>query len=196
MEQTSLYVFMGLTRSGKTSLARKWAEKHGFAYFNYEETSRELPGNDPEEGQAVESDSREEAPAALRRLTYEALLIKADGELQQTKRCVVLDASYLTREERERVVRFAARIGCRLCFILCYCDREETRKRIEQDKKGDIRAEQAGWAEFKSQEEMLDPVDELDPDMLISIQTNAPMKTLLDVLDRGTGLKKVARHRI
>lgn len=196
MEQTSLYVFMGLTRSGKTSLARVWAEKHGFAYFNYEETGRELPGIDPEEGEVIESGSREDSPAALSRQIYEALLLKADDELQRTKRCVVLDASYLAREERERVVRFASRIGCRLCFILCYCGREETRKRIEQEKEGDTRAQQAAWDQFKSQEELLDPVDELDQDMLISIQTNAPMKTLLDVLDRGTGLKKVTRHRI
>lgn len=171
----SLYVFMGLPASGKSTLARAWARKHHFSYFNFDAVRKQLAGQPAFRGEDMHS------PQMTRR-SYDALLTYAEQELVHD-RTVVLDAFYGACEERARLSRLAEKVSVTLHFVLCYCSEKATRERLAERATGGKAEADALWALFKKQQEHVDSLDDLEPTKVVSINTEAPRQQLLEQLD-------------
>ncbi len=171
----ALYVFMGLPASGKSVLARTWARKHHFSYFNSDVVSEQLAGKQLSRQQAKPS-------ALMTKRIYDALLTFAEQELL-SGRTVVLDAFYGDCEERARLTKLAAKLETTPHFALCYCSDKVTKSRLGERASGGKAETDAKWQNFKKQHDNLDSLDDLEPTMVVSINTEGPREQLLEQLD-------------
>ena len=126
-----ILVFFGMTASGKSTLAQACADRYGAPYYNTDRIRKELAGlpataHRPDAvGQGIYSHE-------LSAKTYETLLHRAEEELSQRgKSLVLLDGSYASLAERERVRRLAERLGVHLYFVYCWCSEQETMRRLQ-----------------------------------------------------------------
>ena len=109
MAQQRVYVFLGMIASGKSTLARLWAEREGLACYNSDVVRKQLAGSEPE-ADCQDDFGRGIYTPEMTRRTYDALLDYAGREFEQG-RSVVLDASYGNVDERNRVVTLATEAG-------------------------------------------------------------------------------------
>jgi uncharacterized protein len=192
-EQTKLIVVcMGLIASGKSFLARAWAGKHRFPYFNTDVIRKQLAGiaqtesRPEEEGQGIYS-------AEFTRRTYDTMLVSAWEALQDPAVCcVVLDGSYQTQAERERV-RDTFGECARIVFVLCSCDEAVTKARLVQRAAGPATVSDGRWDIYLCQKEKFQYPEELPVEQFRRMDTNAPLDSLLEHLD---GLLKVPVSQI
>jgi hypothetical protein len=169
------FVFMGLPASGKSSLARAWARKHHFSYFNFEAVRKQIAG------QPAFRDEDMHSPQMTRR-SYDALLTYAEEELARG-RTVVLDAFYGACEERARLSQLADKVGVTLHFVLCYCSEKATRERLAERVTGGKAQADSLWSLFKKQRDSVDSLDDLEPTSVVSINTEASHDQLIEQLD-------------
>lgn len=176
----SLFVFMGLIASGKSTLARGLANRFSLPYFNTDVVRKELAGKAPESRQGSALNEGIYTPA-FSRLTYDALLEHAGRELERNQ-SVVLDGSYHKRSERQRVVQCAAACGASLLFILCRCDDEETERRLAMRARNPHAVSDGTWEIFLRQKESFEFPDELPASSLLVFETNGPAPQQLQKL--------------
>jgi predicted kinase len=177
----SIWVFFGLIASGKSTVAGKWAARHGIPYFNSDLVRKELAGipamTDQQEsfGQGIYS-------SEFSRRTYGELLARAERECL-AGRSAVLDGSYQSRAEREKVKVLAERLAVDLFFVLCNCPEDVTMERLAIRSR-DPEAVSDGRPEiYRQQKERFEFPDELDRGELFNLSTVGPVADLLDQLD-------------
>jgi predicted kinase len=171
---------MGLPASGKSRLAREWAGKHQFSYFNFEVVRRQLAGHAAD----IDADAIH-ANRQIRR-TYTGLLTFMEQELANG-RTVVVDAFYGAAAERARLGELAEKMQIKPHFVLCYCSEKTSRRRLAERTTGNKAAADDRWTHFKNQQENVDALDDLDQTMVVSINTDIAHDQLLDQLDYAFG---------
>ena len=125
----TLAVFMGMTASGKSTLAMAWAKRCQAAYYNTDRVRKELAGLQASDrrpdgvGQGIYS-------SALTAQTYQAMLDRAAEDFANGASLVVLDGSYGQRADRDRVREAAAKHGAQSLFVFCVCSAEEVKRRL------------------------------------------------------------------
>jgi predicted kinase len=178
----SIWVFFGLIASGKSTLAEKWADRHQLAHFNSDRIRKELAGIAPTADQRESLDKGIYSSEFSRR-TYDELMVRAEKECK-AGRSVILDASYQSRSERQKVRVLADRLGVDLFFVLCNCPEEVTMERLAVRGR-DPEAVSDGRPEiYRRQKERFAAPDELGNDELFNLSTVGPIGDLLDQLDR------------
>jgi predicted kinase len=184
----TFFIFMGLPASGKSTLAKAWSQRHHFSYFNSDVVRKQLVGNFE---LASQEDSWGEGiyTSEMTGRTYDAIMINALQELVAGK-TVVLDACYGSRDERERLIQLADEINTVLCFVSCYCSEKVTRLRLAERAADTKAVSDAGWEIFKKQRENLEPLDDTESPMVISINTDNTLEHLLEQLDSAFGKKE------
>lgn len=178
-----IVVFLGLTGSGKSFLARAWAGKHNFPYFNTDVIRKQLAGIDPTEcrpeeaGQGIYS-------AEFTRRTYDAMLVSAWEALQDPAvSCVVLDGSYQAEAERDRVRRTFEECT-RILFILCSCDEAVARARLAERLTDPAAVSDGRWEIYLHQRQTFQYPEELPVEQFRRLDTDAALDTLMARLDR------------
>jgi len=182
-----IYVFFGLIASGKSTLARGWAEHRGCACYNSDIVRKELAGLAPTAKRPAPLEQGIYSPEFSRQ-TYDGLLALAERDLAAGRREVVLDASYQARAERDRVRQLAARLGCRILFILCTCPETEIRRRLAWRAVDPAAVSDGRWEIYLQQRRLFEPPDECRPDECFAMDTAAPLPDLVRQL-----AEKVAR---
>jgi uncharacterized protein len=177
-----LQVFFGLIATGKSTLARAWAARHGREYYNSDVVRKELAGLDAATRCREEADRGIYTPEFSRR-TYAELLQRAAGDLRRG-RGVILDASYLERAERDRVAALAQTLGVPVDFVLCECSDEVKRERLAIRARDSRAVSDGSWAIYLRQREKFQPPTELKPEQLVVIDTARPLEQLLAELAR------------
>lgn len=173
----TLYVFFGLIASGKSTLAEAWAQSLGINSYNSDRVRKELAGL------AVSTQQRESFNAGIytaefSRKTYDALLAHAEADLR-VRRSVVLDGSYQSKGERLRVQEIARTHEATVIFIECCCPESLLQERMAQ-RALDPRAVSDGrWEIYLKQKDRFERPDELASGELITIDTDAPVDTLI-----------------
>lgn len=125
----TLAVFMGMTASGKSTLAMAWAKRCQAPYYNTDRVRKELAGLQASDrrpdgvGQGIYS-------SALTAQTYQAMLDRAAEDFAHGGSLVVLDGSYGKRADRDRVRAAAAKHGAQSLFFFCVCSAEEVKRRL------------------------------------------------------------------
>ncbi|HSH12939.1 MAG TPA: ATP-binding protein, partial [Desulfurivibrionaceae bacterium] len=125
---SEVWVFFGLIASGKSYLAEAWAARHGFCHLNSDRIRKELAGAASVSGRGAPPDQGIYTPEFSRR-TYDEMLTRAGAALAAGQP-VLLDASYQSRAERDRVRAWAAGLPVQVHFVQCICPEEEVKRRL------------------------------------------------------------------
>jgi predicted kinase len=177
-------VFFGMTASGKSYLAKRWAEKHGFPYFNTDVIRKELAGIESTRSCAQSIDCGIYSPQFSRK-TYDAVLDRTVQALRNNcgVPCAVMDGSYQYRRERQLVVeRFEK--WCEIIFILCHCPEKVTKKRLADRMEDPETVSDGSWQIYLRQKDIFEKPDELFAGQLLELDTNASLEYLIDHLDQ------------
>jgi predicted kinase len=178
--QCNLFVFMGLIASGKSTLAKAWSQKFSFPYYNSDIVRKEIAGFTASSRQADAFHQGIYTPEMTKK-TYDALLEHARKELSSGN-SVILDASYSTRSAREHVLQCALDCNSKVFFVLCQCDENETRRRLQKREQDPTAVSDANWDIFQKQVLHFDYPHELPPRSLFVIDTTAPVEDLMQTL--------------
>ncbi len=180
-----IYIFFGLIASGKSFLAERFAAERGLPYFNSDRVRKELAGIAPTERRPDGIGLGIYTPE-LSAKTYQTMLARAEESLQNGAAGVILDGSYSIAAGRSEVRRLAERMDARPLFILCACSEAETKRRLELRANDPNAVSDGRWEIFVRQRETFVQPDELPPDMLLRLDTEAKPEVLL---------KKINSHR-
>lgn len=174
----TLIITVGVSGSGKSHLANALAAHLGAAIFSSDVARKRLLGIEPTEKRPDPLDAGAYSPDVTER-TYAALLDEARPWLEQGK-AVILDATYLSREQRHGALQLAAETDAR--FIAVECDTAEAViwERLSQ-RKGEERAVSDGrWEIYKAQQERREPIDELPVGSHVSVETSLPLREQIE----------------
>jgi predicted kinase len=176
-------VFFGLIASGKSFVAKAWAQRHGFPYFNTDVVRKQLAGINACERRAEEANQGIYTPA-FTHLTYDTLLSSAEKSLDNPKvSCVVLDGSYQAEAERVRLmIRLQGR--ARIVFVLCSCREDIIRARLAQRVLDPAAVSDGNWQMYLRQKETFEYPEELSVWQFRRIDTERVLEPLLENLDR------------
>jgi len=181
-----ILVFFGLIASGKSTLAEAFARRQGMAYCNTDRVRKELAGLATAEpspanfGQGIYT-------SEFSRRTYQAMLDRAAADIRAGAAGVVLDGSYHSRAERDRVRGVASQLGAACTFILCQCGEDEVKRRLAERARDPLAVSDGRWEIYLTQRERFETPLEVPPADLIVMDTEAPVAELLAELNRRLG---------
>jgi len=176
--ERTIYIFFGLIASGKSTLAELFAAERGLPYFNSDRVRKELAGIAP-------TDRRPDGiglgiyTPELSVKTYQTMLDRAEQAVQSGAAGVILDGSYSIASGRSEVRRLAERLGAKPLFILCACSEAETKRRLLLRANDPNAVSDGRWEIFVRQRETFAQPDELPPEMLLRLNTEAEPEALL-----------------
>ncbi len=180
-----VYVFFGLIATGKSTLARAWAQRLGIGRYNSDVVRKGLAGSSGDGpagfGQGIYS------PEYTRR-TYQLLADQAENALRRGE-SVALDASYRCRAERDRIRGLAEKHGALARFILCSCPEAELKHRLEKRALDPTAVSDGRWEIYLKQKRLFEEPTELRPEELITLATRAPVKVLVSRLARALNME-------
>lgn len=184
-----MYVFFGMVASGKSTLAKCFADRHDLPYYNTDLVRKELAGLAPT-SRRPDGINQGIYTSEFTRRTYQVMLDRASGDFRNGRQGVVLDGSYLRRDERDRVRRMADDFGVKWVFIQCVCHEDEVKNRIEKRSQDPESVSDGRWEIYQSQQKTYEFPDELSPAGLVVLHTEREVDMLLlsleDILDRIT----------
>ncbi|OGR06156.1 MAG: hypothetical protein A2520_10520 [Deltaproteobacteria bacterium RIFOXYD12_FULL_53_23] len=180
MPLSDLFIFFGLIATGKSTVAKAWADRQGLGYYNSDVVRKELAGLSPQTHQRETTDQGIYTSEFTSK-TYAALLAKAEQNLAQG-RGVVLDASYQQKTDRDQVRMLAQRLDVRLYFVLCVCPEEEMKHRMAKRALDPQAVSDGRWEIYLKQKERFEAPAELAPDQLITLATDLPVEVVLEQL--------------
>lgn len=181
-----VFIFFGMIGTGKSYLANAWADRHGCLYLNSDRVRKELAGIGAESRQVV-AINEGIYTSDFTRKTYDELIIRTEQALADDRiPCIVLDASYRTMRERERLCECLEK-KCRMLFFHCVCPEEIVKKRLDL-RAMDPRAVSDGrWEIFLQQKESFALPLERSSDQLVTLDTNSPLADLIRMVEQKLG---------
>jgi len=184
-----IYVFFGMVASGKSTLAQSFADRYDMPYYNTDRVRKELAGLTPT-SRRPDGINRGIYTSAFSRHTYQVMQDRARKDLQEGQRGVVLDGSYHSRQERDKVRLMADDLGVNWVFIQCVCHDDEVRRRLAKRSRDPESVSDGRWEVYQSQKKTFESPDELPPAGLVVLHTEREVDVLLqslaDILDRKT----------
>lgn len=173
----TLAVFMGMTASGKSTLAMAWAEQCQAPYYNTDRVRKELAGLHASDrrpdgvGQGIYS-------PALTMQTYQTMLDRAATDFACGARLVVLDGSYGTRADRDRVRAAATQYGAQSLFIFCVCSADEVKRRLAVRAQDEAAVSDGRWEIYLHQLQSFDTPEGVEKDC-VRLDTEQSVETML-----------------
>jgi len=176
-----IVVFFGMTASGKSTLAKAWADFCQAAYYNTDRVRKELAGL-----QAVakrpDGVGKGIYTSAFTEKTYEAMLDHARQDFSRDVKMVVLDGSYSRRTDRDRVRSMTAGMGVRCVFIFCTCSENEVRRRLELRARDPEAVSDGRWEIYLHQKQTFERPDSGREDDCIRLNTEQTIAAMLQWL--------------
>jgi len=175
-------VFFGMIATGKSYVARAYAERWQCPYFNSDIVRKELAGRFPES--SVKTALNEGIYSCVfTRKTYDELLHRAElALLRDGTKCVVLDASYQSRPERD-LVRDRLKNECKVFFIHCTCPEAVVRERLAQRAKDPHAVSEGRWEVYLEQKRNFDMPSELGDEFFLTLETDKNLPELLKLVE-------------
>jgi predicted kinase len=170
-----LVITCGLPATGKSTLAKGVAARGGFEVLSSDIVRKELAGVEPGEHR-YEEFRRGIYTSEVTRQTYEALFERA-RELLEAGKPVVLDASFLRRDQRRAARRLAADAGAQFACLYLPIEDDEARRRITRRVKAGTDPSDARWQTYTAQKRRFQKPVEVPPDRLITIDSSGSAAT-------------------
>jgi aminoglycoside phosphotransferase family enzyme/predicted kinase len=146
-----LIVIVGLSGSGKSSVAAALQARTAFVHLNSDSTRKRLAG--------LPTTARPGAwlyTAERNAATYQALYDDTASALRRG-RGVLLDATFQRRIDRDAARAIARRCGVPIAFVECACPEDEIRRRLLQRAHRNEDASDADWEIYRRQREVYEP---------------------------------------
>ncbi len=176
-----IFVFFGMTASGKSTIGQAFAEVHGVPYYNTDRVRKELAGLEVTSrrpdgiGKGIYS-------AEFTARTYGAMVDNSRRELGRGIGVVVLDGSYSKQVDRKQVVQLAEEVGGEVVFVLCHCSDQEVQRRLSLRSRDPESVSDGRWEIYLHQKETFEYPDELAPEQLFVLDTEQERDVLLSTL--------------
>lgn len=162
-----LLIMVGLTGSGKSTIARNLGEVLPATVIDSDTTRKELAGLGPMSRQENEYQSGIYSPEMSAKV-YATLLERA-GPLLKQGRTVILDATYIQRSDREAAKRLARQHGARFAAVHCDVSDDLARERLAERSGDPNRVSDGRWEIYVRQREAFDPLNEIATNELIRL---------------------------
>ena len=177
-----IYVFFGMIATGKTALSEAWAKHKKLKCYNSDRVRKELAGINPTESRREGMDGGIYTKEFSSR-TYNALHEKAEIEIKKGH-SVVLDASYQYARDRQAICELAKIMNTHVYFIFCQCPEKEMKRRMDLRSRNAAAVSDGRWEIYLKQKQRFEPPDEIPAAILRTVNTNAPVKDLLNQLEK------------
>lgn len=140
-----LIVTVGLSGTGKSTVAAALSERTGFPHINSDTIRKGLAGLAPTARGGPELYTAERSAG-----TYAAMYAAAAEALAAGSGAVV-DGTFQRRVDRDAARNVARRAGVPILFVECTCSPEEVRCRLDERGRRDDDASDANWAIYRQQ---------------------------------------------
>jgi len=139
----------GLPGTGKSTLARLWAERLGAAALSSDALRKELAGAAPGRSRPQPEGWREGiyTPAWTKR-TYGEMMARAEF-LIRAGESVVVDATFAQPTSRRLAAATARRTGARYVTVECRCPEKVIRQRLAKRKEEGVSLSDADWSVYR-----------------------------------------------
>jgi len=174
----ALVTMVGVTGSGKSYLANALASRLGAVVVSSDITRKRMAGIDPAQPQVEPLDQGIYSPQMTAR-TYDEMLRQAAPFLAKRKP-VILDASYLRRQNRLDARVLAQRTGVRFLAVECLADESLVRERLQLRRSAVWSPSDGRWEVYQAQLERAEPLSELAGEELLTVDSASPLAKQLD----------------
>ncbi len=164
---------VGVTGSGKSYLAHALAGRLGAPVISSDVTRKKLAGLDPSQPQVEPIDFGIYSPQMTAR-TYDEMLRQARDFLRRRKP-VILDASYLRRQQRRDAKALAQEAGVPFLAVECVVDGELVRERLKQRRSAVWSPSDGRWEVYEAQLARAEPISELREEQRLSLDGRLPL---------------------
>jgi len=169
-----LIITCGFTATGKSSLARRLGEFAGIDVVSSDLVRKALAGLAPSEHRFEPFRAGIYSPEFTGR-TYEALLAEGRERLR-LGRSVILDASFLRREQRRAAARLAGEEGAQFACLLFQASDDAVRGRLARRLREGGDPSDARWEIYTAQKRRFQRPGELPPDRLLTVEGERPLE--------------------
>lgn len=173
-----LVVVVGLSGSGKSTVAAALQERTGFVHLNSDATRKRLAGLPP----TARPGAGLYTPEWSAR-TYGALYDAAAAALAAGRGAIV-DATFQRRADRDAARAVARRAGAPILFVECRCPEAEVRRRLTERARRDNDVSDADWTIYRQQQRVYEPFAADERADLLRVDTSAPQAELLGAIEQ------------
>jgi len=178
--QPFLVMICGLTGSGKSTLGRELSERTGMAVINSDVIRKSIAGKSGRQfaayGEGIYS-------ATMTARTYKKLARAAEQLIAQGKGAI-LDASFVRRAQREKLVRLAGKHNIPLLLIHCSASEPTTQERLARRQAQGQDVSDGRWEVFLRQKDAFESFDDIDLAAKLELNSDAPPGELADACER------------
>ena len=167
-----LIITCGFTATGKSSLARRLGELAGIDVVTSDVVRKGLAGLAPSEHRFEPFRAGIYSPEFTVR-TYEALLAEGRERLREG-RSVILDASFLRREQRRAAIRLAGEEGAQFACLTLRASDDAVRRRLARRLREGGDPSDARWEIYAAQKRRFQRPSEVPPGRLIAVDAEQP----------------------
>jgi aminoglycoside phosphotransferase family enzyme/predicted kinase len=164
-----LIITCGLPGTGKSTLARRVAERTGFTLLSSDIVRKEMAGRASEEHH-YEPFGKGIYARDFTERTYAALLTRASPLLLEG-RSVILDASFIRRSHRKAAVRLAKETGAQFACVLFEVPAETVHRRLRQRVARGTGPSDARWDTYVAQKRRFQRPSEIPPQRVWACKT-------------------------
>jgi len=169
-----LIITCGLTATGKSVLARRLGELTGIDVVSSDVVRKRLAGLAPSEHRFEPFAAGIYSPEFTGR-TYQALLAEGRERLRQG-RSVILDASFLRRDDRRAAARLAAGEGAQFACLAFQAGDEAVRRRLARRLREGGDPSDARWEIYAAQKRRFQHPREVAPERLLTVESERPLE--------------------
>ena len=178
-----LFVFMGLSGSGKSTAAEKFAIKRGIPVYNSDFVRKKLISGISATESRLESFGKGIYSSAFTDRTYRALARLA-GKRLVIGQSAVLDATYIDAEKRRQLRDLTEAAGARLVLIVCGCAEHVIEKRLRKRAAQKVKVSDGRMEIYEKQKEIFSEPGTGEADEIIRLDTDRPVEKIIAQLEK------------
>ncbi|MBI2836293.1 MAG: AAA family ATPase [Chloroflexi bacterium] len=180
----ALFITVGLVGTGKSVLARALASRTGAVVVSSDVVRKQLAAVPSTEHHFEQFDAGIYSPDFTRR-TYDTMFAEAGGILSEGA-SVILDASFIRSQERQKAKELAQKMGADFFVIECTLSEEQVRQRLTQRlEEGTV--SDGRWEIYEPQKKSFEPVVEVSTPNYAIIDTSKPVTDIVRQVLDGIG---------
>jgi uncharacterized protein len=167
-----LFVTVGLTGTGKTTVSNALARRLGLTVLSSDIIRKQLAGVPLTERHHSEPDTGLYT-AEMSQKTYARLFAEAEA-LLKSGQPVVLDATFIKSADRQKALDLAHRTGADVRIVESRLDEAHVKERLEQRARGNSISD-GRWEIYEPQKNKFEPISEVEPRQHFVVDTAQPL---------------------